>query len=180
MEEPTAISEKIGKELKERYDEYCNSLETQDVVPLGSEKMPSRNNFFICEEHIENKQWDAQIHGQCCNCIKYTAVGKISGGLLFTGKDVLSRLLTMKSMNTGKQINNELNCAIECYCHWVHCNVYPISYNGIVKRIKEMHKSYVDLKRYDQKKKTPNYWMKYKTFADSQNKFLTSKIRMPT
>ena len=120
-----ATTEEKGKELKERYVEYCNYIATENVVPLGSKKMPSRHNIFMCEEHITKKQWEDELHGRCCNCIKYHAIEKIDGGLLLTGKDVLSRLLTMKSMNTGKQINNELNCAIELYCHWVHCNVYP-------------------------------------------------------
>ena len=102
-------------------------------------------------------------------------VDRIDGGLLFTGKDVLSRLLTLKAQNAGKQINNAMECAVQLYCHWVHCNVYPITIQGIAYRIQTMFQAYSDIRKYDKKIKTSEFWKKCSSFVESQYKLFDIK-----
>ena len=128
------ISIKQGKELKQQYDQYCERVYSETLMNSGSRKLPPRNNYFLCKEHINDTQWSQDKHGRCNWCIRYGVGEIIMGGMLLTGQEVLSRLLTMKSQNSGRQVNNEYECATELYCHWVNCNIYPISCKSIAER----------------------------------------------
>ena len=75
------------------YDEYCKSL--SDTTPPM--KQTSSNIFFFCKEHKNDKSCSSNHHGSCKNCLKYRAIWKIDGGLLFTAKDVLSYLINLKT-----------------------------------------------------------------------------------
>lgn len=99
----------------------------------------------------------------------------ICGKMLYTGKEVMSRLITLKTKNSGLHINNEMECASELFFHWINCNVYPITIQGIAVRIKNMSSIYDNIRRYDTKNKTPAFWMKYNTFLRDQNELFDIK-----
>ena len=166
MTERAKKKEKEEKFLTQRYEEYCiKLLEDQNVS--GSSKMLGRNKFLLCKEHENDKKW-SEVNGQCQHCVKYTNLEVIDGGLLSRGEDVMNRLLTLKAKNSGRQVNNEFECAAELFCHWIHCNVYPKTMQAIAERIKTMFTMYGDLKRSTNKTKTDAYWEKYIEFMKTQ------------
>ena len=149
------ITEEEGKLLRRRYEEYCLAIDNTNVV---SERLPPRNNYFLCEVHNIDHKWKDEINGNCNDCIKYTTIDIVDGGLLFLGKDVMSFLLTKKADSRGKHVNAEYECASMLFCHWIHSNVYPMTVQGIQKRVTQMHAAYRDVKKYEKLKKTTKYW----------------------
>ena len=162
-----SISNDEKQRMMKCYDEYCESIITANVVP---EKLPARNNYFLCENHYGSDSWNEIVNGQCKSCVRYCVITNVDGGLLFLGKDVMSFLLTLKSNSTGKHENAELLCAQRLFGHWTHCNVYPARILGeIMYKVKKMYDDYRYLKKYEKLKKTQNYWTKYELFIKTQN-----------
>ena len=134
-------------------------------------KQPSRNTFFFFKKHNNDKSWSSNIHGSFKNCLKYTAIWTINGGLLFTAKDFFSYLINVKAQNSDKHFNNaEHTCEVMLFGHWTDCNAYPMTVAGISKKVTALFNKYRDIEKYQCQKKSLKYWEKYDSFKDKQNK----------
>ena len=120
----------------------------------------------MCKEH-QYASW-TEVNENCQKCIKYSIVSSITieSGKLPTGKEVLSFLITKKAENTGKRVNNEYECTIRLALHWIYCSVYPMTIQGIQKRLVKMLDDFKGLKKCSSK--TAKYWENYDTFVQTQ------------
>ena len=112
--------------------DILESSPSNQTTSARSEKHPPINvNIFVCKEH-HHASW-TEVHENCQKCIKYS----IESGKLPTGIEVLS-FITKKAENTGKRVNNDSECAIRLTLHWIYRNVYPMTIQGIRKRLVKM------------------------------------------
>lgn len=126
------VTDEEHQYLLKWYEEFCKSLSDTTL----SMKLPSKNIFFFCKEHNNNKSWSSNTHGSCINFLQYTTIWKTDGGLLFPVKYELSYLINLKAQNSGKHVNSaEHTCAIMLFRHWTDCNVYPMTVAGISKKV---------------------------------------------
>ena len=157
--------------LVTRASQYCRPTETCSTPYQGKNKSSIRNSAYLkCKEHDYNssKNW-TEVNTACSSCLKYSTSSEgLCNGVLPRGKDVLSYVLSLKRMNSGKKINNEHECAMDLVLHWIYCNVYPISIAATKKRIYAMVGIYENLKKHPQKKKGDTYWTKLHNFIQTQ------------
>ena len=180
--EEADLSTDFDKDLEllvTRAGEYSKESNSVSTPTQPKPKNSARNSAFLkCEEHDTSKTW-TDINSSCSKCIIYSlGCDNLPNGILPRGKDVLSYLLTLKRMNSGKSwINSEHNCAMDLVLHWIYCNVYTISVAATKSRIIEMFKLYEGLKKQPKSKRGPTHWGRLAKFVKSQNELFNIKGR---
>jgi len=161
--------------LKTRATVYQRHNDLELTDSLTTVRKTKRNaNFMLCRNHCptgkEKIAWDNSIHGACNSCMKFEMREHLPNGVLPKSKVVLEYLISLRLQNDGIHgYNSFRETSISLVLHWIFCNIYPLTINGVSKKIESMFTEYKFLKNYVNAKKGEKYWNRYEVFTKQQN-----------
>ena len=179
MEDPQSVENCEFNEIRTRAASYQMPLEhSSNTTDTNSPQKSARNKVYVkCKVHNPKKKkgdsW-GKDNDNCSSCIKFNFLCEFQNGKLPRIKDVLERLLTLKSEKTkqGQKVvmDSFRETATEIIIHWVYCNVYPLNIKTVIQRVRNIFADYIYIKDYPHDKKRDKYWLKYDTFIQDLNK----------
>ena len=132
-------------ELHTRAAAYQKQLDlSSNTICNSSPQKSARNKVYLkCKIHNPKKKKEdswCKENEKCKSCVKFNSLDEFQNGKLPRFKDVLERLLTLKleQANKGQIVRTDSyrETTTEIIIHWIYCNVYPLSINAVIQRVK--------------------------------------------
>ena len=168
------------------YNTSPNLLQSPPTSTANSSRASSRyNNYLKCITHCpRSRKGDRWLkeNDSCNSCVTFNSgFSEFSNGKLPRNKDIIERLIYIKSQRSGKkdkrgQIDCEREVALDVCLHWIYCNVYPLSVEQVTRKLQSLYSSYSYIRYYDDSRKKETYWKKYDDFVNQ----LKSLFDIPT
>ena len=164
-------------ELQTRAAAYQKQMDfSSNTVCNSSPQKSARNKVYLpCKIHnpkSKTKKEDSwcKENEQCSSCVKFNSLGEFQTGKLPRFKDVLERILTLRleqsNSNKGETVKKDSyrETFKEIIIHWIYCNLYPLTINAVIQRVKKLFDDYDSLRNYPHTKKKDTFWNNYDIF----------------